>query len=185
MAFSTSARSRSIVPWSSRSSTTGRPRRTSLTERFEVVGYETGRKNMQHKKDNFIQAIIYLETRQCYLATAMDMSIKVYNYSRSMSVSKSCGYHDRGAGNTSLVYDSTTTPLSQVASAEHIYGTFAGAALKGIKAQTLCTGLARNATRVRWKVGPRVDFGPVTASPIDEKLKAVGFTAVTTTNAHL
>ena len=69
-------------------------------------------KNIRFKKDNFIQAIIYLETRQCYLAAAMDMSIKVYNHNLDkVSVSKELPDITIEERAILPVYDSTTDTL--------------------------------------------------------------------------
>ena len=132
-------------------------------------------KNIRFKKDNFIQAIIYLETRQCYLAAAMDMSIKVYNHNLDkVSVSKELPditIEERAI--TSLVYDSTTDTL--------VTGSVRGAHIWNFRGSRFKRASKHKLYALDWlemlpgsdgKWVQRVDFGPVTASPIDEKLKS-------------
>ena len=99
-------------------------------------------KNIRFKKDNFIQAIIYLETRQCYLAAAMDMSIKVYNHNLDkVSVSKELPditIEERAINFPSLRLNDRH-PCHRQRPRSTYMELSREPLLKGIKTQTLCT----------------------------------------------
>ena len=109
------------------------------------------------------------------LAAAMDMSIKVYNHNLDkVSVSKELPditIEERAI--TSLVYDSTTDTL--------VTGSVRGAHIWNFRGSRFKRASKQKLYALDWlemlpgsdgKWVQRVDFGPVTASPIDEKLKS-------------
>ena len=132
-------------------------------------------KAIRFKKDNFIQAIIYLETRQCYLAAAMDMSIKVYNHNlEKVNVSKDIPditIEERAL--TSIIYDlNTDTVVTGSVRGAHIWN-FRGSRFKrASKDKLYALDWLEMLPGSEGKWVQRVDFGPVTTSPIDELLKS-------------
>ena len=127
-------------------------------------------KIVKFKKDNFIQALVYLETRQVYLAAALDMSIKVYNHNlekvRLSSTQPDISIEERAI--TSMVYDyNTETLVTGSVTGCHIWN-FRGSRYKraGKTAQYALDWLDRfPGSDNKWI--HRVDFGPVTQNPIE------------------
>jgi WD40 repeat protein len=127
-------------------------------------------KIVRFKKDNFIQALVYIETRQVYLAAAMDMSIKVYDQNLEKvcvsSTSNDISIEERAL--TSLVYDfNTETLVTGSVTGCHIWN-FRGSRYKRASqsAQYALDWLEQfPGSEGKWI--HRVDFGPITPDPVE------------------